>query len=452
MLVETTGNAANACVASPITSRLNDPRLGGNHVGAKARWAYKTYGLFRSARYPPYKLAFHSPFQEALVLTAAGYLTWVAGRQVKQATGKSLLAQFRDMTSLWFGQMIDPPSYYAQELFRADRFAKTSQFLTRFETKNGILRSINEFRPSPFATDEMSDKVLFARCCAEHKIPHVQTLAIVNQENVTWNIDPTQLRFDIFCKRQRGKGAIGAEAFRFFAPNQFRDRSGRIHTLEQLIPYLRQGSAGKSILIQRWLQNHVAIRDLAHDSLITFRVVTCMNERDDIEVTDAMLRVLADLEPRWKPAAIDGEFAAPIDIATGRLGLLTGDNMRTCCKRYRNHPITNAKVNDRVIEQWPAIAAMAKRCHAAFPHRLMIGWDIALTPHGPIMLEGNTKFDVMFLQRVQNKPAGETRLGQLLAFHLQKLVPQQSHLMRTFTVAKPISASVANAAPAKNVA
>ena len=356
------------------------------------------------------------------------------------------------MSSLWFRQMVDPPSYYAQELFRSERLAKSSQYLTRFETKNGILRSLNDYRPSPHDTDEMSDKALFARLCSRHRIPHAQTLAVVGRDQVTWNIDPKNLCFDVFCKRQRGKGAIGAEAFRFVASDQFRDRAGKIYSLEQMIFHLRQFSDGKSMLIQRWLVNHDSIKDLAHDSLITFRVITWMNELNEIEVTDAMLRILAVLEPRWRPAAVDGEFAAPIEFSTGRLGLLTGDNMRTCCKRYKNHPITNAKVKDRVIEHWPAIADMATRCHAAFNHRLMIGRDIALTPNGPIILEGNTKFDVMFLQRVQDKPAGDTRLGELLAFHLQKLVPPKSHQARTLAAANPSSASVANAAPARNVA
>ena len=402
------------------------PALGngaGNHIGAKARWAFKKFGLFRSANYPPYKLAFQSPFQEAFVLLVAGYLAWVAGREVKKSTGKSLIAQFREMSSLWFHQRVDPPTYYAQELFRTERLAKAPQFLTRFETKNGILRSLNEYRPSPFDADEMSDKALFARLCTAHKIPHVQTLAIVGKDQVTWNIDPKNLCFDLFCKRPKGKGAIGAEAFRFIAPDQFLDRSGTIRSLQQLISHLRQFSDDKPMLIQRWLVNHDSISDLAQDSLITFRVMTSINEHDEIEVTDAMLRILVVLEPRWKPAVVDVEFAAPVDLSTGKLGLLTGDNMRTCCVRYKLQPITNANVHGRQVEHWDAIAELAIKCHTAFRHRLMIGWDIALTPHGPVVLEGNTKFDVMFLQRVQDKPAGNTRLGELLEFHLQKLMP-----------------------------
>ena len=394
----------------------------GNHIGAKARWAYQKFNLFRSARYPPYKLAFQSPFKEAFVLSVAGYLAWVAGREVKKVTGKPMTTQFREMAGLWFGQMVDPPSYYAQELFRPRNMDKLSQFLTRFETKNGILRSLNELTPSPYAIDEMSDKALFAKCCAANRIPHVQTLAIIGKDQTIWNVDPKGIDFDLFCKHQKGKGAIGAEAFRYVGPDQFQDQNGMMYSLHQLVSHLRANPHGRSVLMQRWLTNHESICDLAHDSLVTFRVITCMNENDEIEVTDAMLRILVDLEPTWRPAVCDDEFAAPIDLATGRLGLLTGDDMRTCCVRYRNHPVTNAKVIGRVIEHWPAIAAMATRCHSAFSHRLMIGWDIALTPNGPIMLEGNTKFDVMLLQRVHDRAAGHSRFGELLAFHLPKLL------------------------------
>lgn len=412
-----------------ISARETHPAFGsvpGNHIGAKARWAYKSFGLFRSARYPPYKIAFVSPFKEALVLAASGYLALVAGREVKKETGKSRVQQFREMCGLWFREMVDPPTYYAQELFRPERLAKASQFLTRFETKNGILRSLNEYHPSPLAADEMSDKDLFAECCARHGIPHVRTLAIIENERVTWNVGPESLRFDLFCKRKKGKGAIGAEAFRYMSPGQFRDSSGNSYSWQELVAHLRKYSEDRPILVQRWLENHEGIRNLAQDSLITFRVITCFNEHNQIEVTDAMLRNLVVLEPRWKNATVDGEYAAPIELSTGKLGQLTGDNMRSCCARYKNHPGTNAKVQDRVIEHWPAIATLAQRCHAAFSHRLMIGWDIALTPQGPVMLEGNTKFDVMFLQRVQNRPAGETRFGELLEFHLRKLMRPKS--------------------------
>ena len=56
---------------------------------------------------------------------------------------------------------------------------------------------------------------------------------------------------------------------------------------------------------------------------------------------------------------------------------------------------------------------------------MVVGWDIAVTPDGPVVLEGNSNFDVMFLQRVHRVPASETRFGELLSYHLEALARQR---------------------------
>ena len=51
----------------------------------------------------------------------------------------------------------------------------------------------------------------------------------------------------------------------------------------------------------------------------------------------------------------------------------------------------------------------------------MVGWDIALTTEGPVVLEGNSFTDVLVPQRVFRMPLGHMRLGELLDFHLDRL-------------------------------
>jgi len=138
------------------------------------------------------------------------------------------------------------------------------------------------------------------------------------------------------------------------------------------------------------------------------------------EVTHGILRIMKKLEAGWNGSP-DDEYGAPIDVASGRIGLLTGDKLETHPFRFLRHPVTGQRASGRVLSQWPAIRETACRVHAALPHRVVIGWDIALTPEGPVILEGNNNFDVMFFQRVYRQPVGATRLGELIQHHIGRL-------------------------------
>lgn len=387
-------------------------------LGTRARRAFHDLKLFRAARHPPVKAAFYPGFREMTVLAAIVYLLATAGKPVKRVTGRPLWKQGSDMLRLWFQQHIDPPSYYAQDMYRPERFKDAGQYLTRYETKNGLMATLNKFRPNPFSGHEMNDKALFSEVCRASDIPHAQTLACVENGDVKWFVERDSISFDLFCKRRKGMGAKGTLAFRFVGENKFVDEMGLTLDLSGIEAKLKLQSS--PMLVQRRLHNHHELADFAKDSLLTVRVITCLNEQDKPEVCLAMLRILNVLEPDWQHLP-DGELAAPIDLSTGELGALAGDSMRTSAFRSRVHPATGRLFAGRLLPEWDAIARLACRTHAAVPHRLMIGWDIAVTPDGPVMLEGNTNFDVMFLQRVHDAPAARSRFGELLNFHLDML-------------------------------
>jgi Sugar-transfer associated ATP-grasp len=322
------------------------------------------------------------------------------------------------MIVLWLRDGIDPPTYYQMEMFRPGRIAQSEDILTRYETKNGVLSTLNKARKNSIGGDEMGNKHFFAEFCENNALAHVSTLGLATVEVCKFDGDPGGFPPELFCKPKNGKGAIGASRLTLVERGMYVDSHKTILPLnEHLMRKAKEN--GRDMLLQPFLENHENIADLAKHSLLAFRVITCRNTKDEVEVTMAMLRLLTKLEPDWSYLP-DGEYAASIDISTGSLGELLGDDCANACVHWQNHPVSDAPIAGRIVDDWPRVAALALRAHNLLPHRVAIGWDIALTPAGPVLIEGNQNFDVMFLQRVAQRPLGQTRLGELLVHHMQQ--------------------------------
>ncbi len=401
-------------------SPTTDPETG-EGLGRYARRLFESGPVKRTARHPPVKAAFFPVLKETVVSAAIVYLLVRAGPALQKAKGISVFRQYKDMLLLWFRDGIDPPTYYSFELYRPQRLAQIPQLLTRFETKNGLFATLNRFLPNPNKSDEMNDKSQFSTLCKASGVAHPALLATVAKGEVSLPEPNTKLVQDLFCKPRRGMGAMGTIGFQFLGNGQYAHPDKKITEIEGVWAVLKPLSEYRALIVQPWLRNHEEIADLAKDSLLVFRLVTCLGIDGEPQVTMAMLRLLSKLEPQWQFLP-DEEYAAPIDIATGRLGLWTGDNFATSHVRMTHHPVTGAAIEGRIIRNWPALMKIACDVHRVCKHRIVVGWDIALTSNGPVVLEGNSNFDVMFLQRVLGLGIGDTPLGPLLKHHLNHIV------------------------------
>ncbi|HWU00175.1 MAG TPA: sugar-transfer associated ATP-grasp domain-containing protein, partial [Terriglobales bacterium] len=190
------------------------------------------------------------------------------------------------------------------------------------------------------------------------------------------------------------------------------DRAG---LLQQLA---KQSERANLILLPR-LTNHPDIAGLSVETLMAVRTFSMLNEKGEPEVVFAMLRVLGKLEPSWHSRV---EWAAPVDLETGELGLLAGDVPEEFTRRYTHHPFTGHPVQGVILPYWKEIKETVLAVHRLLTmDRFVVGWDIAVTPAGPRVLEGNVLPDVTFPQRVGHKPFGQTRYGEILHYHLDRI-------------------------------
>jgi hypothetical protein len=340
-------------------------------------------------------------------------------RIVAAQRGISPGRQALDLLKLAIVRGVDPATYYAHHLYDAPLgLAETDYYLGRNEMKHGLYSLLRELRRGQSGFDlTLSEKARFSEACRAGGLPIVPVLAVVakGQWKFAEGQDAGALDGDLFVKGVRGKGAVGAAAYIFGADGLYRSKSGAVLTRDALRARLAEESAGRALLVTRRLRNHPEIADLADESLITFRVFTCLDAAGQPVVTHAMLRTVSKLEPGW---GTEEEFAAAIDVDTGRLGRMCGDANMAPDAWWERHPKTGALVAGRVIANWPAVAALAAEAHRVFNGRMIIGWDLALAPEGPVVIEGNSDADTHFLQRVHRQMIGRSRMEPLLRHHL----------------------------------
>jgi len=345
---------------------------------------------------------------------------------VYRQRGIGLLRQVAAQWTLMHRYRIDPSVYYSSQLYELPHgLAACEDYVGRDEIKNGLMKQLHWLQPKVYGKRvSLGDKALFTRHCVAAGLPVARVIATVSHG--AWEFadggghraDFRSLDRDIFVKPLWGRGARGTEWFTWIGKDRYSDRRGRELSRAKVLRHLTTRSKKEPLLVQPRLTNHSEIADLARDSLMVFRVFTCLDEHQQPHVTHAMLRILGKLEPSWSQSV---EYGARVDLATGRLDQLCDDYHFAPDDWWDRHPFTGAQVAGRIVTQWPKIAALAKDGHRVLIDRTVIGWDIALTRNGPVIIEGNAYPDTHFLQRVHRQLIGDSPLAPLLGLHLMRL-------------------------------
>lgn len=281
-------------------------------------------------------------------------------------------------------------------LFRIERAEQLDAYIRRFEDA-ALNRRIN---PLGWTADcALADKARFAERCRTTGLRHPETVATVRRGDV--RILTFAGNRPLVAKPVCGEGGDGLTIL-----GRFADHDGLVARLRQLRGHY---------LIQPQIAVHPALAEIALGALPTVRIVTMLDEVGQPEVVSATFRCASD------PAAtVDnmkaGGLIAPVDLADGRLG--------TACFGYGGqdhdvHPVTRAPLAGRRLPDWAAAIALVGDAHArAFADYALVGWDVAPTPDGPLLIEGNGKPGVLMPQRAARRGLGEGRYGALLAHHL----------------------------------
>lgn len=199
------------------------------------------------------------------------------------------------------------------------------------------------------------------------------------------------LQVDVFAKPVDGSLGRGCERIRAseIAANEFALRPKT--TYQEVLP------------------QHEAISAINPNAINTVRIDTTILD-DEIHHAAAGLRIGVGTSVVDNIAA--GGFCVGIELTTGRLQRYGYRYAKFGCGAWTEHPDTRCQFESVVIPDWSDVLATVQRAARALQPLGTLGWDVAITPDGPVLIEANPLWDVSVSQ-LGSGGIADTAIGRL---------------------------------------
>jgi hypothetical protein len=269
--------------------------------------------------------------------------------------------------------------------------------------------------PSMWRRGFTSNRVYSYPGIEDRSLPYITDVAFHRHANAL-NSPSAQMLVQhkqVFAEALTARGLAGSapETYGIVSARGFRARSAdaleRLRAQDLVVLKPTAGYGGGGVRLVPASEAESTVTDARHDLVVQERVVQHPELRaihpgglNTVRVLAVRLPddgpVLAAAVHRWGNAAsgpVDnlsaGGISSSVDVATGRLGPARGRARGRHRPEHDRHPDTGAPITGVVVPQWPAVCALALRLMDAFPELDVVGWDIAVSDRGPLVIEGN---------------------------------------------------------------
>jgi hypothetical protein len=274
------------------------------------------------------------------------------------------------------------------------------------------LRKLNPLQrrlSPPALTAAIDDKVLFAVVCRAARLPTPRLRAIVRRGRSGWTevgATPGDREEwaaalaslsdgEVIAKPARGDQGSAVRAFEL--------RGGRVFENDRelgdggaLFDSLTSSSLYDEFALQERLRNHEQLTELSGSkTLQTLRIWTLLETPEvagpeEVTVLGGKLKFAITDTAADNPLASKGNGFSLVDLETGTLGPLVRERSDGMGQEVlERHPRSGAVYEGVRLLMWHDAVELTRRAAAAFPLLRTLGWDIALTPDGPVVIEAN---------------------------------------------------------------
>ena len=311
---------------------------------------------------------------------------------VHERSGKSKLAIFLDMAwcTLCYGS-----GYYDYEIFAFYNLtaAQRKTYVTRL-----ISKKLNVFLNDVDYCHYFDNKDEFYSIFGEYTGRSFLDMSTATVEDVAAFVEGKDR---IFCKLRSKTCGIGCERLNI----------SDFCSTDELYAYLKEK---EFYTIEDVIKNHPDVAKLYDNAVNSMRIITLLDDDKKVHCLYVVQKI------GLNGSVIDNNcMFSPVDIETGRIKYPAHSGDTTLGIVYTEHPNSGITIQGYQLPYVKEAVQMVFEAAQKIPQVRYVGWDVAVTENGPIIIEGNTYCAHDFWQLPPHTP---DKIGMLPK--ITKLIPE----------------------------
>jgi len=270
--------------------------------------------------------------------------------------------------------------------------------------------------------DDVIDKNKFCHIMMQHDLNVAQTLFSISRDQLIKDKNENLIGFNEFRKMlQESKeesffikpynGGSGRDIYKMSLCSQnISINSNVIHGESDLYSNLFGKIGCDEYIVQNSIRQHELMNKINFYSVNTIRIDTLIID-NDVFHNAALLRIgnKESYTDNWT----GGGFIVNIDLDSGILDSHAKTKAKYGRLDVEEHPISGFRFKGVKIPFWPEVKELARSAAFVLKPLKFLGWDIAITSDGPIIIEANHDFSI-FMSQEALKGLRKAPIGQLM--------------------------------------
>ncbi len=170
---------------------------------------------------------------------------------------------------------------------------------------------------------------------------------------------------------------------------------------------------GGTYLFQECVEAHPVLQKICGGGLPTARVMT-LDRGNGAEIYRAALKLVGDgnvADNFWR----QGNLLSPVDCESGTMGAAL-TQMGIDGEFVATHPVSGAQIEGVTLPHWDAVKQVALDAASLLPGSVLLGFDIAISPDGPVIIEVNGDPHLILMQIAHKKGVLDTHMLEALDY------------------------------------